>query len=233
MIPKDVVSDPTFEQFLRNFMPQAELSGVRTDILKKYDCHKSPYNGNYRLCVSTLIRDSTFTCNTRNLYDAYQGKAYVMQYSFPAGGPLNLPEALHGTDLIPTFANSDTNLVTLLKLFGSLTPKEAKEAAHLIRGLKLNYQKYLASYGVYGNPNTAKGFGALRWDFAEGTGDKIQKVLKTRFALPSAHPYFEITEDAMNAKSSCDFWDDVAKNISSIMKRTGSKGSLVVQKPEL
>ena len=115
--PKYVVSNATFEKFLFSFMPQEQLSGVRNAIREQYDCRSPPYNNNYNFCVSMLIRDSAFTCNTRQLYDAYQGKAYMMQYSFPQGPAKWLPAATHASDLVPTFANSNTDLFALLKKF--------------------------------------------------------------------------------------------------------------------
>ena len=212
-------------------MPEERLAGVRSAIRAQYNCSQPPYDGNYTFCVSMLIRDSTFTCNTRQLYDAYRTKAYMMQYSFPAGGSLGLPEAKHATDLVPTFANSKTNLVALLKEFSQLKDFKVIEAAILIKDLMVNYQKYLASYAVHGDPNVAKGFDALPWDLASGTGNMIQSVLRTRYKPLAIHPFFEIIEDSINTKQSCDFWTAVAMNISKVPEQTRVKGSLIVQRP--
>ena len=118
-----------------------------------------------------------------------------------------------------------------LKNFTHLDDGTALLLAGRIRRLKVNYQKYLASYAVHGDPNTAKGTNALEWPLATGEGDEIQNVLETRYDLLSEHRFFDIIDDSINTKSSCDFWNMAAKNISIIMKQDTWKETLVVQRP--
>ena len=231
-IPAYVVSNATFETFLDEFMPEQQLTSIRAAIRGQYNCTEFPYNGDYRLCVSTLIRDSTFTCNTRQLYDAYKGKAYMMQYSFPA--PFNA-SALHATDLVPTFLNSDTNVTALLE-FLKPNISDPHIAATTISALHQRYQKYLGSYAAYGNPNEGKHLGTPIWSFATDDSNQVQNVLEARFNPEDIldHPFFDTINDPINTQASCNFWTDVAKNISTIIsaKATLSEG-LFVQKPEL
>ncbi|KAF2836457.1 alpha/beta-hydrolase [Patellaria atrata CBS 101060] len=219
--PSYVDSSSSFNQFLCDFMPESKLSGVRDEIKKQYDCTQTPYNGNWTYCVSILIRDSTFTCNTRQLYDAYQGKAYMMQYSFPA--PYGA-DARHATDLVPTFVNSNTNITDLLINIGNISPGQAKEAQQVISKFHPYYQSYLASYAVYGDPNMAAK-NSVKWPLAQGTGDQIQSVLQAKFQLSTPfHLFFDVISDSINTQSSCMFWTKLAEEISDI-------GSFESQKP--
>ena len=209
-------------------MPEPQLASIRAAVRQQYNCTKNPYNGDYRLCVSTLIRDSTFTCNTRQLYDAYKGKAYMMQYSFPA--PYNAP-ALHATDLVPTFINSNTNVKALL-LFLSPKLKNPSIAAKIMAALHERYQKYLSSYAAYGNPNKGKYSGTPDWYFATDDGEQVQHVLEARYK--PLEQFFSTISDSTNTKTSCSFWTQVAKSISKIMSDEAAlTEGIFVQKPEL
>jgi hypothetical protein len=230
--PKHIKSNKTFQEFLHNFMPEKELSDIKTAIQNKYNCQNPPYNGDYHLCASTLIRDSSFTCNTRQLYDAYKriGKdVYMMQYNFP--GPRFAP-AVHATDLVPTFINNKTKIVRLLQhlnvplIIGELI-------APFLRELRGPYQKYLSSYAVFGNPNMNLTDSFPAWPIATDNGDKIVNTLEVEYAK-SNHQYFDVTSDIINTHQICGFWNKVAIDISKIKK--GAKHSMMpflVQRPEL
>ena len=97
--PKKVISNATFQAFLDKFMHEEDLADIKKTIREQYNCQKAPYNGNYFLCISNLIRDSSFTCSTRQIYDAYSvsSKAYMMQYNFPnsKSAGVRSPSAVH------------------------------------------------------------------------------------------------------------------------------------------
>lgn len=232
--PQNVINTTTFNDYLNLFMPEVNLALVRAAILKQYSCESAPYHGDYRLCVSTLIRDLSFTCNTRQLYDAYPGKArYMMQYSFPA--PCGTG-AHHAEDLLPTFINSNTNVTDLLIRFQNVTAERAMEEAAILRRLQAGYQPYLASYAVTGSPNTMKKAVSPDWLPATTTpdGDKLKPVLETRLEA-AIHPFFGTVTDTINTKASCDFWTTVAQKISSLYGKGEVEeqlGQLLVQHPE-
>jgi hypothetical protein len=210
-IPSYVVSAPTFQKFLGDLLPEPQLAGVRADVSKQYDCTAYPYYGDYRLCVSMLIRDSTFTCNTRNLYFAYYGSTYMMQYSFPA--PHSAP-ALHASDLVPEFINSNTDIEALLKF---LNVSDAWEGSELLGEFHDNYKKYLASFAVYGNPFIGRPRNEPVWRLAYGDGNEIRDVMEVRFKALAEYPFFDTITDTINTGSSCDFWTKTAQKISSLM----------------
>ncbi|KAL9110951.1 MAG: hypothetical protein Q9227_004566 [Pyrenula ochraceoflavens] len=221
--PKYVVSAATFNQFLHAFMPEASLAPIRSAILSQYNCTSPPYNGDYRACASTLIRDSTFTCNTRQLFDAYAGKAYMMQYSFPAP---TQPPAQHAQDLVPLFLHDNMNVTALLLFLNSaFTLPEAQQAAFFVQALSRNYKNYLASYAAYGDPNTKKGFDAIKWPLASATGsggDQVGNVMEARLkpGFSSAHWYFDVNSDGINTKSSCLFWNKIAAMIEGVQRES-------------
>ena len=229
-IPLDVVSNVTFQNFVYRFMPEPQLDETRARIYQQYDCEKN-YTGDYKLCVSMLIRDSMLTCNTRVLYDAYMGKAYMMQYSWPGGTYwLHQPEALHSTDLVPTFINDDTNITALLVDLGGLSTSDATAAAGYLRSLKLDYQSYLSSFVIHGDPNTGNVPWSYRWPPASGTEDLIKNVMDVRGSIRGwRHDFYAIIADPINTKSSCDFWNEVAVNISKVSSRNHSDSDLFIQ----
>ena len=223
-----------FDNFVNAFMPEPELIPLRNTIKQRYDCQKAPCNGNPKLCAGLLIRDSTFTCNTRQLYDAYKGKAYMMQYSFPA--PYS-DEAQHATDLLPTFVHKYTNISALLEKFVKPPPFFLELTASYIRHMHDQYVKYLGSYAMWGNPNTAREWGTPVWSFATDSGNLVQQVMKVKLGtlgpIPSG-PYFEAISDSINTQQSCQFWTDAAVKVSGISKETvASKLALLAQNLEL
>lgn len=67
-----------------------------------------------------------------------------MQYNFSTS-----KFAVHASDLLPLFINKDTQILKLLQYFNPALLEP------YIRGLRGNYQKYLASYATHGDPNTS------------------------------------------------------------------------------
>ena len=230
--PKHVVDDATFNRFVESFMDGSGLDPVRRTIQQHYDCTKAPYNNDYKMCVGTLIRDAAFTCNTRQLYDAYKGKAYMMQYSFPA--PLSAL-AVHASDLLPTFISSDTDVTALLRrLVKTLKEPSLSIAAGVLRTLSFRYRKYLASHAVWGDPNKDRVSVTPKWPLAIDNGNQVERVLEVRFGDSVLHPIFGTIKDSMNTNASCGVWNDIANSLDGTLQDDeASIPLLVVQKPEL
>ena len=162
-----------------------------------------------------MIRDAIFTCNTRQLFDAYSGKAYMMQYSFPAP---NKSPALHASDLVPTFINSDTHVIEWLHSQG-LPWLNASAAATVLVGFRPPYQKYFASYAAFGDPNKSPDPNHINWPLAslDAAGD-VTGVLEAHYAPGRhfLHPFFGTITDQQNTADSCDFWTKIANEIEAI-----------------
>lgn len=234
--PAQVVSDASFEQFLNDFMPQSDLDATRDAIRSQYNCSINPYNGDYRACVRDLIRDSSFTCNVRQLFDAYKNLAnvYMMQYDLP--GPYSKVLAPHGSDIAPTFINEDTDILLWLNsILHNIT--EATELRLILKPMHGRYQSYLASYAVSGDPNTGKKNSSdPQWTVAsvDPTG-ALTNVFQAGYYKPLSGVFFTgDTTDEITTSSICDFWNEVAQNISAAFPsiRDGAE-DLLFQKPEL
>lgn len=158
-----------------------------------------------------MLQDSTFVCNSRQVYDAYRGNVYMMQYNFPP--------ATHGSDLI---ASSWYKGVAIGDLITSYIPKLPKGVAvlidNLIAPLSGPYQRYFASHAVTGSPNNLKQRGAIDWPTSEDNGNTIVNVLKAGIALDSDPNtgLFVVNEDKESSAENCAFWNDVADEIQSI-----------------
>lgn len=196
-------------------MPQATLSGARVAIAEQYPA-SSFKDAKHR--AGAVIRDSTFTCNTRVLFDAYYNitSTYMMQYA--VGELFN--GAIHGTDLAPTFWNAHVDFAQLLydtaNEFGyDLSKWKANFIARFFGGFPeyyaSHYQSYLSSHAVYGSPNNGS-FANIPWPPAIPTEDgRIGKVLQ---AQPSTRRFQRITDD-QNTQAACDFWTNIAGMIGA------------------
>ena len=213
-VPTWINSNQTFETFLANLFPESNLGNVKQEIRAQYNC-TSTYNQNWSNCASDLICDVAFTCNTRQLFDAYSTKAYMVQYSFPY--PLIDSPAKHASDLIPTFWYFGFDLVTMLENpdFGNLNASNAMIFAYAVELLSINYKSYIRDYAIYSDPNVRhEGINKLQWPLATN-GEQIQNVINARLAF-SFHPFFELISDTINTNTTCAFWTDIAKQLSGI-----------------
>ena len=158
--------------------------------------------------VSNVIRDAVFTCNTRLLYDAYQVKSgvptYMMQYSL-----FGLEyQAVHASDLLPTFWNSHVDYAKSLPACFNVNPLLAKEIAQILKTFAPSYQSYFASHAVTGDPNKnaigrAK---AHNWTAASVNAGRLTKVMNEN----GLNSFFTDITDPTNSAANCDFWKGIA-----------------------
>lgn len=215
-IPKYVNSEESFNTFLGLFLPGDGLANQRQQIRTRYDCKNDYYDNNWKRCIGEVIRDASFTCNTRDLFSAYSSKSYMLRYAFP------LKEvAVHASDLIALFANSKAEAQTLLlKSTDQLNEFWAGIYADRLvnSGIAEAYQTYLASFAISGDPNTlghpgVYGVPSPTWSKADGSGDDVKDVLSVQ--MPSGQAAFTFITDEQNTKPTCDFWTNLAKEITS------------------
>ena len=216
---KDHPKDPQkFEDFLTNFMPQPDLESIKTDIDNRYNSGR--FYGNQLRRAAILIRDSTFTCNTRQLFDAYRGQSNITTYMLSYGFLNIVGAAVHASDLVPTFVNQDTDVPALIANCDQNILKQF--GAKLVGGyihdtLAPEYQSKLISHAIYGDPNniSAPGSQKVQWKPARthsvDMGNQLWDVLKVE-DLPSGNP-FSSGPDNINTADICGFWDDVAQEI--------------------
>ena len=91
-IPDSIKTPAAFTDFLKSVFPGDKMQKIRDSIEARYPSRGPPFFGNQQDRTRKLVQDSTFVCNSRQLYDAYKGKTYVMQY--------NMLPAFHGSDLL-------------------------------------------------------------------------------------------------------------------------------------
>ncbi|CAH0058551.1 unnamed protein product [Clonostachys solani] len=224
--PKYVNSEETFNAFLGLFLPGDDLAIQRQKIRTQYNCRDKDYKGNWNRCIGVVIRDASFTCNTRDLFSAYSGKSYMLRYAFP------LKEAaVHASDLIALFANTKAEAKTLLlKSTDQINEFFAGIYADRLvnSGISEAYQTYLASFAISGDPNTLGhpgvfGVPSPTWPKADGSGDNATDVLSVQ--MPSGQAAFTLITDDQNTKPACAFWTNLAQEIILAQgKSTGGVG---------
>ncbi|KAI9818916.1 MAG: hypothetical protein M1827_007737 [Pycnora praestabilis] len=147
--------------------------------------------------VKDLVRDSSFTCTTRRLTEAYDGKSWNMQYSVTPG--------YHGTDNVPIFYNVGVDLDILdTNVDFPLIPG--------MGGLATAYQSYLTSHARTGDPNSHRLVlnlpPTVEWPRPNSTGNEITNVLNV------GDLGFSLISDKQNEKRNCDFWVEVAAAVT-------------------
>lgn len=159
-----------------------------------------------------MIRDSAFTCNTRQLFNAYPSISYMLRYSF-----FKKALATHATDLIPTFINDESDAKNIL-IANNVSSLRADLYAFVINsGVKSWYQDYLSSFGVYGNPNKGKKWDAQTWPLATQGKEEVSNVLEV-YSYDSSR----LISDDQNTQSTCLFWNKMAGLIENISKNEQS-----------
>ncbi|KAH6949434.1 Alpha/Beta hydrolase protein [Fusarium avenaceum] len=209
--PPSVVNNTTFYGFLDKFLPGQELTSVRAKIAKQYNC-TADFKGDYNLCLRQVIRDASFTCNTRDLLDAYPKQAYAMNYGFP-----NDSLAYHASDLIPLFADAGMRgeIAAMIRTILRCSVPEAFKWANKLRDtIRKPYLGYFASFAVYGNTDS-DGKGDTEWPVVDGSGELFSQVMK-----PSQNGW-DLVQDEQNSKKACDFW---RKRAQDLMPQSGSSG---------
>ena len=206
--PNASVSQPTFDAFLNEFFPEPSLQDVRDAIRSKYNC-TALYGGDFRMCTSELIRDSTFTCNTRQLFEAFSSVTYMLRYAFP-----DLEYAVHASDLIPTIMNDASDAYNmLLAAKPDLNTLVALGYAETLKHeIQNKFQSYLSSFAQHGDPNTGNADSPLSWPVATA-GEQLSGVMQVENWVPLT-THFTLVNDTDNLKSTCGFWTGIAEMIT-------------------
>jgi hypothetical protein len=205
-----------FEQFLGYFMPGDRYRQQRAATNSQYPA--SSFSGDEGAWnrAHAVIQDSSFTCNTRFIFDAYYNTkpttpAYMMHYSFFG----KLGYALHASDLMPTYWNQDLTFENFTNFMNdtinpNITRIEAKAAYSQFSQLSPTYQSYLASFATVRYP-TASGRTTPYWYPAhpDANGDQLEQVMDVSWGpLSYFHGKFV---DSQNSETVCSFW----RNMSS------------------
>ncbi|RFU35110.1 hypothetical protein B7463_g1248, partial [Scytalidium lignicola] len=197
-----ISTDTEFSTFVNTIFPNyTKIAGINTLIEETYP----PVSTNHTYSTESarmeaFIRDSSFTCNTRYLTEAYgDSKCWNMQYSVSPGW--------HGTDLVPTFYSFALSVDSFLEgLAFTLVP--------LFLGITKAYQSYITSYITTGNPNTKRAIlnipSAISWPHPNSSGNLMSGVLNV------GNLGFSTVSDTQNQNVSCEFWRQVAAAVTNL-----------------
>ncbi|MCJ1466308.1 hypothetical protein MMC07_004927 [Pseudocyphellaria aurata] len=213
-VPEFIQTQTDVEKYVTAFFPQSRLSELKTAVLKQYPAREIcliPKNCAKKR-TSNIIRDMSFTCNTRLLYDAYHkgAKTYMMQYDVLHNSGL----AVHGSDLLALFRSTEFDIIAYL------TDKFGKVVGHTLGGalnkLAPLYQSYFASHAIHGDPNTGRRSETSYWNQASNDSNFIEKVMQVHVGTPNIfNPIFNPDfQDVINTNQACDFWKEAAWNIT-------------------
>lgn len=213
----NISSQREFDEFLFDFFPDPILEPLRNKIREQYNC-TAKFHGNFRDCIAAVIQDSSFTCNTRDLFESNPKESFMMKYTFP-----DPRLAFHAADLIPLFRNNITEVIDLLMELGVSLSNATLYAKLLGDKIPETYQKYFASFALYRDPN--KGFPdrPLAWPVVNGTVDQLSDVMEV---IESG---FDLTTDDQNAKSTCSFWTEIARELDCMPRHID--GERIIQPP--
>jgi carboxylesterase type B len=205
-VPKFINNETGFRQFLKYLIPQDDLDLVRELIAIKYS------NGDVRNRTATLLRDPFFTCNTRQLIDAYNDIRghYMMQYNFLSWFGL----AVHASDLLALFWNEDFDVGAIIAEQYPSTPQVIIRLVSATFGVYAQqYQSYYVSHAISRSPNEAKVETLPVWSVANTTEDGlVGNVMEAGFSLFGNY-FNNRSVDSIVAKSTCDFWAEIAEFI--------------------
>ncbi|KND89160.1 Lipase 1 [Tolypocladium ophioglossoides CBS 100239] len=215
--PPNIDNQTMFDELLNVFLPGDQQKPQREAIRQQYNC-TIKFEGDFTACIATLIRDAAFTCNTRDLFDSYPDKSYMMEYGFPSNA-----DAYHSSDLIPLFMNNLAEAKYLLIKAGLDSGNATTYAFALQNVVRKNFQDYFASFALSGNPNTRHPNPPVTWPIANGDDDQLSDVLKVKPALLPKNA-FGLVEDDQNSKSICSFWTGIAKDIVHGQRGTNREG---------
>ena len=204
-----------YNGFVNRFIPEDDLSSVRSAIEDSYDV--ANYNGDQTAWLQTTVRDASFTCNTRYLYEGYHNinkSTYMMEYAVGSDiFPETLDVARHASDLLPTFWYNGFALAKFLGKFFCINAAEADLAAFAIDGIASTYQSYLASHGVSADPNL--GSPKHPWLSAGDNGEEVVNTMQVSAEI--FHPFNPNFTDLVNTKTPYDFWTKQAHAVQNLI----------------
>ena len=216
--PAWVITETDFNTYLNLFMPEPQLAPVKAAIKVQYPAQGYPYYGDQRGRIADVIRDSSFTCNTRWLYDGYRqvgAGTYMMQYGFLdyiLGYHEN--KAVHASDLLPLFWNSDVNMTFYLETCLQLPDFIVSDVAKKWDKYAGYFQAYFVEHALTGSPNPSTDW--LTWYNATNDKGYLTYVMETSTGtVLFPDTYFNpFSTDYINEAARCWFWENMAAKIT-------------------
>ena len=169
--------------------------------------------------VRKVMQDSTFVCNSRQVYDAFKGKTYAMSYQIPPG--------LHGSDLLAACYHLGLPVKDLLKSYlANVDDSIIQILEGVIDYVASKHQRYFGGHAISGDPNELAGYGSAweTWQIADDDDGTINNELIATLLTFDRSPFFDVRRDPEMLVENCDFWKGVAQEIGNLYTVEDSSG---------
>ena len=197
------------ENFLHYALPHSRKINLGDAIEDHY-----PVNGDETARLKQVMQDSMFVCNVRQLYNAYKGKTYVMQYF--------LPPMMHGSDLLPLTYRYGLDAEDVLKSFvKNLDPELPDLLDRLIGPFAFTYQKYLVAHAMFGDPNRVNHRSDKVWNIANEDNGTINNALQA--GVSESSPFDSGTDEQISTEN-CESWKEVAQKLGDLPPEEKNSG---------
>ncbi|KAL1792387.1 hypothetical protein ACET3X_008894 [Alternaria dauci] len=204
-----VDSKEDFTQFLEYAFPGDALTDIRERIQKQYPAKLFDFKQKKRM--RNVLRDSTFVCNTRQIYNAFHNNSAVYTAKF------DMPPAQHGFDMFALIWHSGVAVSELLKNASEAIPDFFFEMFDSYwPAFAPRFQTYYAGHAITGNPNFIARRGALEWEPTVDDGNEVTNSLKIGLYAGHSNLFFKTGKDEQNSMENCAFWDGIAKDIAAL-----------------
>jgi carboxylesterase type B len=213
-LAKWVQTKENFTEFLTYAFPGAKLANIRDRIEKQYPARL--FDPKQKMRMRKVLRDSTFVCNTRQIYNAFRNDSTVYTAKF------EMPPAQHGFDMFALIWHRGVAVSELLKNASEKIPDFILDIFDNIWPVFApRFQDYFAGHALTGNPNQLHHRRGLEWKPTVDDGNELTNSLKMGLMYPNyAHPFFTSGKDAQNSMENCAFWDEIAKDISALGEKS-------------
>lgn len=200
------------------------MAQLRQDIESQYP--SSAYGGNQVARVKEVIQDSVFTCNTRQMYDAYHNHTHVYMFVYDLGdfSPHGTNYAVHASDLVSLYFTADWRLAAYLREKQNMSWIEADLIVEDVNREASIYQAYWAAHALTGDPNGASNLHTRLTVWPEAT-DNVTNV-QNALLLSRLGFFYNNTTDTVNTAAACSYWEMAAHMIEN-MRTLGDTGSLL------
>ncbi|KAG9185771.1 hypothetical protein G6011_07102 [Alternaria panax] len=212
-LAKWVDTKEDFTQFLNYAFPGSALASIRHEIEEKYPARLFDFKQRKRM--RSVLRDSTFVCNTRQIYNAFHNDSTVYTAKF------EMPPAQHGFDMFAIIWKNGLRISDLVKKAAEKVPDFLLDFVDSIWvGFAPRFQRYYVGHALTGNPNYNKISNQPEWEPTVDDGNELTNSMGMGLYPGTRHPFFKSGKDAQSSTENCAFWDEVAKKISVLEKES-------------
>ncbi len=209
-------SEEKFQDFLNEVFTGSAYVEIRKQISQRYPL--AAYLDQVARAAA-VIRDSSFTCNTRYIIDTYLSagtKVYAMDYALFS----QYNASTHASDLLPDFSSPAANSRPVLECIAKVTGIKLTAAVWYVQSRTApRMQQYFTDHAIWSDPNHNIGWSEYHWRAAkteqceqcsEGTG--VWNLLKPEDNVLSVWSN-NAGADSQTPSRVCDFWSSIAKQV--------------------